>query len=50
MDLQRHFTQKLDKINQIRASHQKYLNEADALFTSLQQRAFRGDMWDNQDN
>lgn len=44
IDLQQKFTQRVNAIEQLKTTHQKSLTELDALFASLQHRAFRGEL------
>ncbi|TQS30472.1 restriction endonuclease subunit S [Microbispora sp. KK1-11] len=50
LDLQQKFAVKLRAIHEAKTRHIAHAAELDTLFASLQQRAFRGDLWDNQDN
>jgi type I restriction enzyme S subunit len=44
INLQQQFTQRVEAIEKLKATHQKSLAELDALFASLQHRAFRGEL------
>ena len=44
IELQQEFTQQVNAIEQLKTTHQKSLTELDALFASLQHRAFRGEL------
>lgn len=44
IDLQQKFAQRVEAIEKLKATHQKSLTELDALFASLQHRAFRGEL------
>jgi type I restriction enzyme, S subunit len=44
LDLQQKFTQRVNVIEKLKTTHQKSLIELDALFASLQHRAFRGEL------
>lgn len=46
-ELQRDFAQRLQGIEQLRASHEAHLAHLDELFASVQQRAFRGELWED---
>lgn len=43
--LQRDFAARASQIDRCRALHEKHLAELDALFGSIQHRAFRGELW-----
>ncbi|KAA2266999.1 restriction endonuclease subunit S [Solihabitans fulvus] len=45
-ELQRSFAQRIDKLEQHKASNATHLSELDALFASIRHRAFRGELWD----
>lgn len=45
VDLQREFDKKVIAVNQVRRQYEAHLAELDALFASLQYRAFRGELW-----
>ncbi|MER6574151.1 restriction endonuclease subunit S [Nonomuraea sp. NPDC001023] len=49
LDLQNAFAERIASVNALKAVHRMHLAGLDALFESLQQRAFRGDLWDNRD-
>ncbi|GAX37303.1 restriction endonuclease subunit S [Nodularia sp. NIES-3585] len=42
--LQQEFTQRVEAVEKLKASHRALLSELDALFASLQHRAFRGEL------
>jgi type I restriction enzyme, S subunit len=44
LELQQKFTQRVKAIEELKTTHQKSLTELDALFASLQHRAFRGEL------
>jgi type I restriction enzyme, S subunit len=44
LDLQQKFTQRVNAIEKLKTTHQKSLTELDALFASLQHRAFKGEL------
>ncbi|WP_433499978.1 restriction endonuclease subunit S [Sphaerimonospora sp. CA-214678] len=48
--LQNEFAVRLGKIKAHKSTQQAHLAELDNLFASLQQRAFRGELWDTRDN
>ncbi|MEU7910055.1 restriction endonuclease subunit S [Microbispora bryophytorum] len=48
--LQRKFADQLRKIKTHESAQRAHLAELDALFASLQQRAFRGELWDDRGN
>jgi type I restriction enzyme S subunit len=43
--LQRRYASHVKKIEQLKSAHSRQLAELDALFASLQHRAFRGELW-----
>jgi type I restriction enzyme S subunit len=45
LDLQREFVGRVEAVDKLRASHRASLAELDALFASLQHRAFRGELF-----
>ena len=45
VDLQRSYARQIDAIEGLKQRHQAHLAELDALFASLQDRAFRGTLW-----
>jgi len=47
LDLQNAFAQRIQKLETLRASHSIHLAKLDKLFDSLQDRAFRGELWDD---
>ncbi|MDM3845976.1 MAG: restriction endonuclease subunit S [Aphanizomenon gracile PMC638.10] len=44
IDLQQKFAHRIEAVEKLKASHRASLSELDALFTSLQHRAFRGEL------
>jgi type I restriction enzyme, S subunit len=44
INLQQQFTQRVEAIEKLKTTHQESLTELDALFASLQHRAFRGEL------
>jgi type I restriction enzyme S subunit len=44
IELQRDFAREVDAIERLKASHRASLTTLDALFSSLQHRAFRGEL------
>ncbi|KGI80599.1 hypothetical protein IL38_16365 [Actinopolyspora erythraea] len=48
LDEQRQFRERLVAIDALKARHQAHLAELDALFASLQDRAFRGTLWEEE--
>ncbi|WP_083501706.1 restriction endonuclease subunit S [Sphaerimonospora mesophila] len=50
LDLQNAFGERVASIEQLRSLYTSHLAELDNLFASLQQRAFRGELWDTRDN
>ncbi|MET7795822.1 restriction endonuclease subunit S [Streptomyces decoyicus] len=44
VELQREFAARLESVNKLKASHESHLAGIDALFDSLQHRAFRGEL------
>ena len=44
VDLQEEYGQAFDKIEQLKTTHRESLAQLDALFASLQHRAFRGEL------
>ncbi|MFO5527679.1 MAG: restriction endonuclease subunit S, partial [Cuspidothrix sp.] len=44
LSLQKEFTQRVEAIEELKKSHRASLSELDALFASLQHRAFRGEL------
>ena len=42
--LQKEFAERVKAIEKLKASHQRSLEEMDALFASLQSRAFKGEL------
>jgi type I restriction enzyme, S subunit len=44
IDLQQKFAQRVEAIEKLKTTHQKSLTELDALFASLQHRAFKGEL------
>jgi type I restriction enzyme S subunit len=44
LDLQRHFASRAAAVDELKASHHASLVQLDALFASLQHRAFRGEL------
>ncbi|WP_249350678.1 restriction endonuclease subunit S [Microbispora sp. H10836] len=50
ISLQLEFTARVKAIDSLKLGHVHQLQKLDALFGSLQQRAFQGDLWDNRDN
>lgn len=44
LDLQRAFAARVAEINQLKGYHRAHLAKLDALFASLQHRAFRGEL------
>jgi type I restriction enzyme S subunit len=44
IDLQRAFAARVAEIDKLKALHRAHLAKLDALFTSLQHRAFRGEL------
>jgi type I restriction enzyme S subunit len=49
LSLQIEFDQRVGQMTQLYTQHTAHLAELDALFASLQQRAFRGELWNNLD-
>lgn len=47
VELQEEFSRKLESIDSLKSSYQSSLAELDALFASLQRRAFCGELWGN---
>lgn len=47
IELQEDYADRLRGIQRLKASHASHLRELDDLFGSLQQRAFRGELWDD---
>ncbi|MGV9232544.1 restriction endonuclease subunit S [Streptomyces nigra] len=43
--LQQEFSTRVNQIERYRSSHRQHLAELDALFSSVQHRAFRGELW-----
>lgn len=48
IDLQREFIDRLSAITSLKSSHRAHLSHLDELFASLQQRAFRGDLFSSE--
>ena len=44
LKLQQQFAQRVEAIEKLKASHQRSLEEMNALFASLQSRAFKGEL------
>ena len=44
LPLQKEFARRVEAVEKLKASHGASLSELDALFASLQHRAFRGDL------
>jgi type I restriction enzyme S subunit len=44
MELQESFARRISMIDGVKATHRAALSELDALFASLQHRAFRGEL------
>ena len=44
MDLQQKFSERIQAVESLKATHRTALTELDALFASLQHRAFRGEL------
>ena len=44
LQLQQEFARRVEAIEKLKAAHQRSLQEMDALFASLQHRAFRGEL------
>ncbi|MFO5493027.1 MAG: hypothetical protein ACLBM6_10900, partial [Cuspidothrix sp.] len=44
LHLQKEFSQRVEAIEELKKSHRASLSELDALFASLQHRAFRGEL------
>lgn len=47
--IQREFSERVRRIEALRAKHQTHLSYLDELFASVQQRAFDGTLWDDPD-
>ncbi|MFN2397214.1 MAG: restriction endonuclease subunit S [Gemmatimonadaceae bacterium] len=47
LELQVKFERRIRRIHSLKAAHEAHLAELDALFASLQHRAFRGELWDS---
>ncbi|MCA2227555.1 restriction endonuclease subunit S [Nonomuraea aurantiaca] len=47
--LQAEFSQRIDTIERLKALHTSELHKLNELFASVQQRAFRGNLWNNRD-
>ncbi|MGW1145473.1 restriction endonuclease subunit S [Streptomyces sp. NPDC002454] len=45
LSLQQEFARRLHAIRRLRSIERSHVTELDSLFTSIQQRAFRGDLW-----
>ncbi|MFJ5561492.1 restriction endonuclease subunit S [Streptomyces sp. NPDC093250] len=48
LDLQKRFSERAAEIDALRSEHRAHLGALDELFTSLQQRAFSGALWDQE--
>ncbi|GEL19193.1 restriction endonuclease subunit S [Pseudonocardia asaccharolytica] len=46
LGLQKEFSARVSRVDMLEESHQRHLAELDALFASLQHRAFRGELWE----
>jgi type I restriction enzyme S subunit len=44
LHLQQEFTSRIESIDQLKTTHRESLTQLDALFASLQHRAFRGEL------
>lgn len=44
LELQQEFAQRIETIEQLKTTHRESLAQLDALFASLQHRAFRGEL------
>jgi type I restriction enzyme S subunit len=45
LEAQQAYGERVIALQQLRQSHRKSLEELDALFATLQHRAFRGELW-----